>query len=151
MHSCCRVCLNFLGEGCYWAKARLQLQEQRLPAAVTPSHAQPERVTGAIVPPRRMWQARRCSHRGCQCSGNTAGSGVGVRLRGTAGHRQQDLWLAVALAGLASIHAPPAGAQNPTNTMQRYYLNSTDPLAICNDGSSGAHCPPLLLGLTAGG
>lgn len=98
-----------------------------------------------------MWQARRCSHRGCQCSGNTAGSGVGVRLRGTAGHRQQDLWLAVALAGLASIHAPPAGAQNPTNTMQRYYLNSTDPLAICNDGSSGAHCPPLLLGLTAGG
>ena len=59
------------------------------------------------------------------------------------------LLLTAALVVALRLHAQPAGVQQtaaleaslaelPAGAMRRWFLNTTDPLAVCNDGTSGA-------------
>ena len=60
-----------------------------------------------------------------------------------------------AAAQAASSEASPVAL--PADAMRRFFLNATDPFAVCNDGTSGAaaarpssaHCPQLRAVLAA--
>lgn len=78
-------------------------------------------------------------------------SSSGTRHTAIPAQQQWRLLLTAALVSALCFWAEPAAAQTasvsaalPSDAMQRFFLNTTDPFAVCNDGTSGAAAASLL-------